>query len=83
MPLRAPGNPNGATAYNDGAFCVGRDKPVTPLQDYHAGEVHLMEDGKIRFDFIGGNDAFVNADGHLVMPTATEPPKFYMPHRAI
>jgi hypothetical protein len=73
------GNPDAAVAFNDGAFCVGKEKPVSPLQDYHAGEVHLLEGGKIRFDFLGGLDTYVNAEGHLVMPSAKTPPKFYMP----
>jgi len=72
------GNPDAIVAYNDGAFCVGREKPVTPLQDYHAGEVHLIEDGKIRFDPLGGSPgAHVTPDGKLRV-TGQEP-KFYMP----
>jgi len=42
------GNPNAIVAFNDGAFCVNKVKPVTPLQDYHAGEVHMLVDGKIK-----------------------------------
>ena len=76
------GNPDGAVAFNDGNFCVGIEKPVSPLQDYLSGEVHLMEDGKIRFDFLAGYDTYVK-DGHLVMPTAKEGPKFYMPQFAV
>jgi hypothetical protein len=70
------GNPDSIVAFNDGAFCVGREKPVTPLQHYHAGEVHLLEEGKIRFDFLGENQE-VTADGKL--RTKGTDPKFYMP----
>lgn len=73
------GNPDAIVALNDGAFCIGKETPVSPLQDYHAGEVHLLEGGKIRFDFIAGADTRLDTEGHLVMPTATEPPKYYMP----
>jgi len=38
------GNPDAITAFNDGAFCVGKIKPVTPLEDYHAGEIHTLVD---------------------------------------
>jgi len=41
------GNPDAITAFNDGAFCVGKIKPVTPLEDYHPGEIHTLVDGKI------------------------------------
>ena len=73
------GNPDAIVAFNDGAFCAGKEKPVSPLQDYHAGEVHLLEQGRIRFDYIASIDQEVNADGYLVMKGATQPPKHYMP----
>ena len=41
------GNPDAITAFNDGAFCVGKLKPVTPLEDYHAGEIHTLAGGRI------------------------------------
>ena len=41
------GNPDAITAFNDGAFCVGKIKPVTPLEDYHAGEIHTLVDGQV------------------------------------
>jgi hypothetical protein len=70
------GNPEAIVAFNDGAFCVGREKPLTPLQDYHAGEVHLLEDGKIRFDFLDEKKAVV-VGGKLRTPGRE--PQFYMP----
>jgi len=42
------GNPYAAVAFNDGSFCIGITKPVTPLQDYLSGEVDVLIDGKIR-----------------------------------
>ncbi len=41
------GNPNAITAFNDGAFCTGKVKPVTPLEDYHPGEIHTLVDGQV------------------------------------
>ncbi|OIP01199.1 MAG: hypothetical protein COZ06_14190 [Armatimonadetes bacterium CG_4_10_14_3_um_filter_66_18] len=47
------GNPDALVAFNDGSFCINKVKPVTPLEDYHAGEVHLLVGGKIQL----GHDA--------------------------
>jgi alpha-L-fucosidase len=54
------GNPEAIVAFNDGAFCIGKLDPVTPLEDYHAGEVHMLQDGKIK---LGHSD-----DSPLYMP---------------
>jgi len=72
------GNPDSIIAFNDGAFCCGREKPVTPLQDYHAGEVHLIEDGKIRFDFFPSEDDIVLTEDGRLRQKGREP-EFYMP----
>ena len=71
------GNPDAIVAFNDGAFCVGRYKPVSPLQDYHAGEIHLLEDGKIRTDFIHEGTRIL-PDGRLRFPGQIQP-ALYMP----
>lgn len=42
------GNPAAIVAFNDGAFCINNVPPVTPLEDYHAGEVHMLVGGKIK-----------------------------------
>ena len=42
------GNPDAIVAFNDGAFCINKVKPVTLLEDYHAGEVHCLANGKIK-----------------------------------
>lgn len=44
------GNPGRIVCFNDGAFCIGNIPPVTPLEDYHAGEVHFLWDGRIAID---------------------------------
>ncbi len=71
------GNPYSAVAFNDGAFCVGLLKPVSPEQDYHAGEVHLLEDGKIRIDPLNAGELTIDAQGRV--RRAGQEPKFYMP----
>lgn len=73
------GNYWSAVAFNDGSFCVGREKPVTPLQDYLAGEVHLLEAGQIRMDFLaGGGEILTTQEGCLRL--RGQDPKFYMPN---
>lgn len=42
------GNPDCALAFNDGSFCIGITRPLTPLQDYLSGEVEALVEGKIR-----------------------------------
>ncbi len=54
------GNPDAIVAFNDGSFCINKVKPVTLLEDYHAGEVHTLNDGKIK---LGHED-----DSPLYMP---------------
>ncbi len=71
------GNPNALVAFNDGAFCVGRTKPVSPLQDYHAGEVHVLEDGQIRLEFLALPNLQRTPDGRLRLPG--QEPKLYLP----
>lgn len=71
------GNPNAIIAFNDGCFCVGILKPVSPLQDYFAGEVHLLEDGKIRIDPVIGGGVFVDNNGKI--RRQGQEPKFHMP----
>jgi hypothetical protein len=71
------GNPDAIVAFNDGAFCVGRIQPVSPLQDYHAGEVHVLEDGQIRLEFLALPDLQRTPDGRLRLPG--KEPKLYLP----
>jgi alpha-L-fucosidase len=72
------GNPDATVAFNDGAFCVGRVKPLTPLQDYHAGEVHLLWHGEIVNDFVSTpEDMTVTDDGRLLV--RGKEARLYMP----
>jgi len=70
------GNPDAAIAISDASFCIGTFPPVTPLQDYHGGEVHLLEDGKIRMDFLAG-DVYTTPEGKL--RRQGQEPRFYLP----
>lgn len=64
--LRA-GNPNTVVAFSGAEFCTGGPvEPICKLEDYHAGEIHLLEDGKIRRDFLQpGGDIVVLEGGRL------------------
>lgn len=64
--LRA-GNPDIAVAFSGAEFCCGGPvNPVCKLEDYHAGEIHLLEDYKIRRDFLPpGGDIVVNSERKL------------------
>jgi len=71
------GNPDSIVAFNEGAFCLGLIKPLTPLEDYHAGEVHLLEDGKIRIDFLDEKKNVTTINGKRRTPGRE--PEFYLP----
>jgi len=43
------GNAHAAITFNDGSFCCGFSLPVVPGQDYLAGEVEVVIDGKIKY----------------------------------
>ena len=46
-------NSEAAVAFSGAEFCCGGPiNPVSKLSDYHPGEIHLLEDGKIRRDFL-------------------------------
>ena len=62
------GNPQSAVAFSGAEFCSGRPvNPISKWSDYHAGEIHLLEDGKIRRDFIypPGENIVITADRKL------------------
>jgi hypothetical protein len=75
------GNPESVIAFSGAEFCAsgGRIKPICPIEDYHAGEIHLLEGGKIRTDFIypPGNGVIVTADGKL--RKKGQEARFYLP----
>ncbi len=64
--LRA-GSPDVVVAFSGAEFCCGGPvNPVCKLEDYHAGEIHLLEDGRIRRDFLPpGGDIIVTPDRKL------------------
>jgi hypothetical protein len=61
------GNAAAVVAFSGAEFCTGG--PINPrckLEDYHAGEIHLLEDGKIRRDFLyPPAEVFTTAEGKL------------------
>jgi hypothetical protein len=60
------GNPDAITAFNDGAFCVGKIKPVTPLEDYHAGEIHTLVNGQVALGWWQNNPKPYLPEGRFV-----------------
>ena len=62
-------------------FCAsgGQLKPTCPIEDYHAGEIHLLENGRIRTDFLWppGEGIVITADGKL--RKAGQEAEFYLP----
>ena len=77
------GNPEAVVAFSGAEFCTGG--PVDPrckLEDYHAGEIHLLEDGRIRRDFLPpGGDIVVLPGGKL--RKRGQEARFYMPDAAL
>lgn len=60
------GNPDAAIAFSGAEFCCGAPLgPICKLADYHAGEIHLLENGKIRRDFLPPGGDIVVVDGKL------------------
>ncbi|MCX6359888.1 MAG: hypothetical protein NT029_08785 [Armatimonadetes bacterium] len=63
--LRA-GNPQTAVAFSGAEFCCGGPEgPICKLEDYHAGEIHLLEEGQIRRDFLPPGGDIVVVDQKL------------------
>lgn len=75
------GNSESVIAFSGAEFRAsgGRIKPICPMEDYHAGEIHLLEDGKIRTDFIypPGDGVIVTTNGKL--RKSGQAAKFYLP----
>ncbi len=76
------GNPDSIVAFSGAEFCAsgGKLKPRCPIEDYHAGEIHLLEDGKIRTDFVyppGKGNILVTAERKL--RKRGQQANFYMP----
>ena len=75
------GNPDSVVAFSGAEFCAsgGQLKPICPSEDYHAGEIHLLENGRIRTDFVWppGEGILITADGKL--RKAGQEARFYLP----
>ena len=75
------GNPDSVVAFSGAEFCAsgGNLNPICPIEDYHAGEIHLLEDGRIRTDFIWppGEGIVISADGKL--RKAGKAAQYYLP----
>ena len=73
------GNTDAAVAFSGAEFCTGGPiNPICRLADYHAGEIHLLEAGRIRRDFLPpGGDIVVLPGGKL--RKRGQQPRFYLP----
>lgn len=73
------GNSDSVVALNEGGFCDGKTVPPSRSADYHAGEVHMLERGKIRMDFLPRNaEITTNEHGYYRAAGAPEP-ELYLP----
>lgn len=73
------GNPDTAVAFSGAEICAaGTIKPLCHLEDYHAGEIHLLEGGKIRSDFLPPGGDIIVVDGKL--RKRGQEPRFHMPN---
>lgn len=81
MEASQAGNPDSVIAFSGAEFCAsgGNVKPVCPIEDYHAGEIHLLEDGKIRSDFIYPPGEGILVDAACKLRKAGQETKFYLP----
>lgn len=75
------GNPDSVIAFSGAEFCAsgGQIRPVCPIEDYHGGEIHLLENGKIRTDFIYPPGENIIVDANAKLRKKGQEAKFYMP----
>lgn len=75
------GNPDSVIAFSGAEFCAasGNIKPLCPIEDYHAGEIHLLEGSKIRTDFIYPPGEGILIDAARKLRKAGQAAKFYLP----
>lgn len=73
------GNNEAAVAFSGAEFCTGGSiRPICKLADYHAGEIHLLENCQIRRDFLPpGGDIIVVPGGKL--RKRGQEARFYLP----
>lgn len=73
------GNPDAAVAFSGAEFCCGQPLgPICKLADYHAGEIHMLEDGKIRRDFLYPPGTLV-VDAQCKLRKPNQEARFYLP----
>jgi hypothetical protein len=73
------GNPDSAVAFSGAEFCTGGDiMPRCPIEDYHAGEIHVLDAARIRRDFLVPGGTFtLTPDGAMQREGHTT--HYYMP----
>jgi hypothetical protein len=75
------GNPDAVVAFSGAEFCAaGTIAPRCPIEDYHAGEIHLLEKSRIRTDFLsppGEGNILLDEKGRL--RKRGQEARFYMP----
>jgi hypothetical protein len=73
------GNGKAAVAFSGAEFCTGKAiNPLCRLADYHAGEIHLLEAGQIRRDFLPPGDDIIVLPGGKLRKRGQEA-RFYLP----
>jgi hypothetical protein len=77
------GNPESAVAFSGAEFCCGGPvNPVSKLGDFHAGEIHLLENGRIRRDFLPpGGEIIVTPEGKLRL--RGQEARYYLPEESM
>ena len=75
------GNPEAVIAFSGAEFCAsnGQIAPRCAIEDYHAGEIHLLEDCKIRTDLIWPPGEDIVIDAQCKLRKKGQEAKFYMP----
>ena len=77
------GNPDSAVAFSGAEFCTGGPvEPRCPIEDYHGGEIHILDGGRIRRDFMvpaPGARFFIDGNGVMQKEGNNEPPRYHMP----
>jgi hypothetical protein len=75
------GNPDSAVAFSGAEFCTGGPiEPRCPIEDYHAGEIHILDDSRIRRDFmVPGGKFFLRGDGVMHWERNSSAPTYHMP----
>ncbi|OQA00110.1 MAG: hypothetical protein BWY71_00826 [Planctomycetes bacterium ADurb.Bin412] len=75
------GNPEAVVAFSGAEFCAssGQIMPLCPIEDYHAGEIHLLEDSRIRTDFLWPPGEGIIIDAQCKLRKQGQEPKFYLP----